>query len=173
VPADLNRVTLSGRLTRDPELRQTQGGEPVCALRLATNGRARDEAGRWGEQPHYFDVRLFGRPAERAAAHLARGRRVGVDGRLSWREWEAKDGGRRQAVEIVAQALVYLDAPPPAGPQPEPVGAAGGEEGVPLSRPETEEARTGEQEVAAGLPPPPAPWRVLRPREGRSAGGAA
>jgi single-strand DNA-binding protein len=109
--ADLNRVILVGRLTRDPELRRTRDGDPVCAMRLAVTGRARDEAGHWADRPNFFDVTAFGHAAETAAAHLAKGRRVGIDGRLAWREWDDADGGRRQAVEVVAADIHFLDPP--------------------------------------------------------------
>jgi len=110
VPADLNRVTLVGRLTRDPELRHTAGGDPVCSIRLAVSSRARDEAGGWGDRSNYFDVTVFGRQAETASTYLAKGRRIGVDGRLSWREWQAQDGTRRQSVEVIANDVFFLDS---------------------------------------------------------------
>jgi single-strand DNA-binding protein len=110
VPADLNRVTLVGRLTRDPELRHTAGGDPVCSIRLAVSSRARDETGNWGDRSNYFDVTVFGRQAETASTYLAKGRRIGVDGRLSWREWQAQDGTRRQSVEVIANDLFFLDS---------------------------------------------------------------
>jgi single-strand DNA-binding protein len=99
MPADLNRVTLVGRLTRDPELRHTQGGDPVCSIRLAVSSRARDESGT-----------VFGRQAETASTYLAKGRRIGVDGRLSWREWQAQDGSKRQSVEVIANDVFFLDS---------------------------------------------------------------
>jgi single-strand DNA-binding protein len=110
VPADLNRVTLVGRLTRDPELRHTQAGDPVCSIRLAVSSRARDETGNWGDRSNYFDVTVFGRQAETASTYLAKGRRIGVDGRLSWREWQAQDGTRRQSVEVIANDVFFLDS---------------------------------------------------------------
>ena len=110
MPADLNRVTLVGRLTRDPELRHTQGGDPVCSIRLAVSSRARDESGNWGDRSNYFDVTVFGRQAETASTYLAKGRRIGVDGRLSWREWQAQDGSKRQNVEVIANDVFFLDS---------------------------------------------------------------
>lgn len=111
MPADLNRVALIGRLTRDPELYRPAGGEPVCHLRLAVASRARASGDGWEDRANYFDVALFGGAAEGAAEHLAKGRRVAVDGRLSWREHQGRDGRTRQSVEVVATALFYLDAP--------------------------------------------------------------
>ena len=110
MPADLNRVTLVGRLTRDPELRHTQGGDPVCSIRLAVSSRARDESGSWGDRSNYFDITVFGRQAETASTYLAKGRRIGVDGRLSWREWQAQDGSKRQSVEVIANDVFFLDS---------------------------------------------------------------
>ena len=110
MPADLNRVTLVGRLTRDPDLRTTAGGQEVANLRLAVTSRGRDESGNWTDKSNYFDVTIFGKQAETAGQYLSKGRRVGVDGRLSWREWEAQDGTKRQAVEVTANDLFFLDS---------------------------------------------------------------
>ncbi len=108
--ADLNRVTLVGRLTRDPELRHTAGGDGVCSIRLAVSSRSRDENGQWGDKPNYFDVTVFGRQAETASNYLEKGRRIGVDGRLSWREWTAQDGTKRQTVEVIANDIFFFDS---------------------------------------------------------------
>ena len=110
MPADLNRVTLVGRLTRDPELRHTGGGDPICSMRLAVSSRARDKSGNWGDKSNFFDVTVFGRQAQTAADYLAKGRRIGVDGRLSWREWQAQDGTKRQSVEVIANDVFFLDS---------------------------------------------------------------
>jgi single-strand DNA-binding protein len=110
MPADLNRVTLVGRLTRDPELRHSGGGDAICSMRLAVSSRSRDETGNWGDRSNYFDVTVFGRQAETASTYLAKGRRIGVDGRLSWREWQAQDGTKRQSVEVIANDIFFLDS---------------------------------------------------------------
>ena len=110
MPADLNRVTLVGRLTRDPELRHTGGGDPICSIRLACSSRGRGDDGAWIDKPNYFDVTVFGRQAETASTYLAKGRRIGVDGRLSWREWQAQDGSKRQSVEVIANDVFFLDS---------------------------------------------------------------
>ncbi len=109
--ATINSVVLVGNLTKDPELRHTPAGVPVCSLRLAVNTRRKDPAtGQWGEKPNYFDVTVWGQQGENCAQYLAKGRRVGVQGRLEWREWEAQDGSKRQAVEVVAEAVQFLDS---------------------------------------------------------------
>ena len=109
--SDINHVVLTGRLTADPELPPVPGDETVTRLRVAVNGRARDKGGAWVERLAFFDVVVFGPTAEAAAAFLRRGRRVGVEGRLTWREWRAEDGSRRQAAEVVARELAFLDSP--------------------------------------------------------------
>ncbi|HXH97404.1 MAG TPA: single-stranded DNA-binding protein [Gaiellaceae bacterium] len=107
--ANINRVVLVGNLTRDPELRHTPSGTPVCKLRIAVNTRQKDSAtGQWGDKPNYFDVTVWGNQAESCAQYLSKGRPVGIDGRLDWREWEAQDGSKRQAVEIIADTVQFL-----------------------------------------------------------------
>jgi single-strand DNA-binding protein len=107
---DINRVTLVGRLTRDPELRHLPSGTSVLQLGLAVNGRQKDQAGNWVDKPNFFDVKVFGNQAEMLVNHLAKGRRVGVDGRLDWSSWEAQDGTKRSKVEVVAQSVQFLDS---------------------------------------------------------------
>ena len=90
--ANINRVILVGNLTKDPELRETGGGTPVATMRLAVNTRRRDEAGQWVDKPNYFDIVVWGNQAQSCAQYLAKGRKIAVDGRLEWREWDATDG---------------------------------------------------------------------------------
>src|SRR5262249_35329236 len=106
--ANINRVVLVGNLTRDPELRHTPGGTPVCSLRIAVNSRRRDESGNWTDKPNYFSISVFGNQAESCAQYLSKGRPVAVDGRLDWREWQGQDGGKRESVEIVAGDVQVL-----------------------------------------------------------------
>ncbi|HEX2506187.1 MAG TPA: single-stranded DNA-binding protein [Gaiellaceae bacterium] len=107
---DINRVTLVGRLTRDPELRHLPSGSPVLQMGLAVNGRQKDDAGNWVDKPNFFDVKVFGNQAEMLAQHLSKGRRVGIDGRLDWSSWEAQDGSKRSKVEVVAFTVQFLDS---------------------------------------------------------------
>jgi single-strand DNA-binding protein len=125
--ANINRVVLVGNLTRDPELRHTPSGTPVCKLRLAVNTRQKDASGNWGDKPNYFDVTVWGNQGESCAQFLAKGRPVAVDGRLDWREWDAQDGTKRQAVEIIADTVQFLGSREGGGgaePQYVPAGAA-------------------------------------------------
>src|SRR5213592_2059156 len=119
--ANINRVVLVGNLTKDPELRHTPGGTPVCSMRVAVNSRRRDESGQWVDKPNYFDVSVFGNQAESCSQYLSKGRPVGIDGRLDWREWDAQDGTKRQAVEIIADTVQFL------GGRPDGEGGGGGE----------------------------------------------
>jgi single-strand DNA-binding protein len=106
--ANINRVVLVGNLTRDPELRHTPGGTPVCSLRVAVNDRKRDDSGNWVDAPNYFSISVFGNQAENCAQYLSKGRPVGIDGKLRWREWQAQDGSKREAVEVVADSVQFL-----------------------------------------------------------------
>ena len=107
---NVNRVVITGNLTRDPELRSLPSGNSVCKLRVAVNSRRKDPAsGDWVDKPNYFDVTVWGAQGENCATYLSKGRPVAVDGRLEWREWEAQDGtGKRQAVEIIADSVQFL-----------------------------------------------------------------
>ena len=106
--SNINVVVITGNLTKDPELRSTGGGTTVCELRVAVNSR-RKEGQDWVDKPNYFNVVVFGAQGENCANYLSKGRPVAVEGRLDWREWEAKDGsGKRQAVQIVANSVQFL-----------------------------------------------------------------
>jgi single-strand DNA-binding protein len=107
---NINRVVLTGNLTRDPELRSIpSSGNSVCSLRVACNTRRKDNStGDWVDKPNYFDVTIFGRQGENAAQYLSKGRPVAIDGRLEWREWQDKEGNNRQSVEIVADNVQFL-----------------------------------------------------------------
>ena len=105
---NINRVVLTGNLTRDPELRSTPSGTSVCSLRVACNTRRKDASGEWVDKPNYFDVTIWGRQGENAAQYLEKGRPVAIDGRLEWREWQDKEGNKRQSVDIIADSVQFL-----------------------------------------------------------------
>jgi single-strand DNA-binding protein len=107
--SNINVVVITGNLTRDPELRSTPGGTSVCKLRVAVNSRRKDgQSGEWVDKPNYFDVTVWGAQGENCAQYLSKGRPVAVEGRLDWREWEDKEGGKRQSVEIIANSVQFL-----------------------------------------------------------------
>src|SRR3954451_19951675 len=107
---NINRVTITGNLTKDPELRSTGGGTSVCELRVAVNSRRKNsQTGGWEDKPNFFDVTVWGAQGENCANYLSKGRPVAIEGRLDWSEWEAKDGsGKRSKVEIVANSVQFL-----------------------------------------------------------------
>ena len=128
---NINRVILTGNLTRDPELRSTPGGMSVCSLRIASNTRRKDNTtGEWVDKPNYFSVTVWGAQGENCARFLSKGRPVALDGRLEWREWEAQDGTKRQAVEVVADTVQFLGGRD-GGPGGEEGGNGGGNRFVP------------------------------------------
>jgi single-strand DNA-binding protein len=101
-------VVVTGNLTRDPELRSLPSGTSVCELRIAVNSRRKDESGNWVDKPNYFDVTVWGAQGENCATYLTKGRPVAVEGRLDWREWETKEGQKRQTVSIIANSVQFL-----------------------------------------------------------------
>lgn len=106
---NINRVTLTGNLTRDPELRSLPSGMSVCSLRIASNTRRKNGAtGEWEDKPNFFDITVWGAQGENCSRFLSKGRPVAVDGRLEWREWTAQDGAKRQSVEVVADVVQFL-----------------------------------------------------------------
>jgi single-strand DNA-binding protein len=106
---NINRVVLTGNLTRDPELRSLPSGMSVCSLRIACNTRRKDNSsGEWVDKPNYFDVTVWGAQGENCARFLSKGRPVALDGRLEWREWQDKDGNNRQSIDIIADAVQFL-----------------------------------------------------------------
>jgi single-strand DNA-binding protein len=92
----MNTVSLIGRLTRDPELRSTHGGQPVCNMRVAVEAFGADNT-------LYIDVTNFGESAKACAEHLTRGRLVGVAGRLVYEEWQVRDGSKRSRHKVVGR----------------------------------------------------------------------
>ena len=106
---NINRVVLTGNLTRDPELRSLPSGMSVCSLRIASNTRRKDNStGEWVDKPNYFDVTVWGAQGENCAQYLAKGRPVAIDGRLEWREYQTQDGQKRQSVDIIADSVQFL-----------------------------------------------------------------
>ncbi len=127
--ANINTVTITGNLTRDPDLRNLPSGASVCELRVAVNGRRKDGAsGEWVDKPNFFDVTVWGAQGENCAKYLAKGRGVAITGELDWREWQDKETGKnRQAVGIKANVVQFLGGGQDGG------GNSGGNGQVPTS----------------------------------------
>ena len=113
---NINRVIITGNLTRDPETRSLPSGTSLCSLRIACNGRRQNrETQQWEDVPNYFDVTVWGQQGENCARNLSKGRGVAVDGRLQWREWTDQQGNKRQSVDIVAESVQFLGGRDDAG----------------------------------------------------------
>ncbi len=109
----LNRVVLIGRLTADPALRYTPNGIPVANFTLAVERPFKSQSGE--RDVDFIDIVVWRRQAELVANHLAKGRLVAVDGRLQVRSYEAQDGSKRKAYEVVADSTQFLDRPKDSG----------------------------------------------------------
>ena len=119
--ADINRVVLVGRLTRDAELKYTAAGQAVCKFSVAVNRRKKN-GDQWEDEANYFDVVLWGRQGESLNQYLVKGKAVGIDGELRQDRWQ-QDGQNRSKVEIVAGNIQLLGGSQGSG------GASGGNQG--------------------------------------------
>ena len=126
----LNRAQIIGNLTRDPELRQTSGGQNVTSFSVATNRVWKDASGSKQEEVEFHNIVAWGRLAEICSQYLGKGRKVFIEGRLRTRDWEGQDGQKRRSTEIIAENMVMLDrapqgsggfTPPQAAPSAAPV----------------------------------------------------
>jgi len=106
----INKAVLLGNLTRDPVLRYTATGKPVCDFGIATNRAFTDDKGERQELPEFHNIVAWGKLAEIASQYLAKGRKVYVEGRLQTRNYETADGQKRIRTEIVTSDLVMLDS---------------------------------------------------------------
>jgi len=103
-----NRIILVGNLGRDPELRYTPQGTPVCSFSMATNERRKDKTGEMQDQTTWFRVTLWGRQAETASQYLSKGRPVYIEGRLRVEEWTDRDGKPRHTLEVHATDMQFI-----------------------------------------------------------------
>lgn len=105
----LNNVQLVGRLTRDPELRFTTSGAPVCRFDLAVNRRYKDKSGEWKDDTSFVPVVVWREAGQRCGEKLKKGSPVYVEGRLKSKNWETKDGQKRSGHEVEAQRVQFLE----------------------------------------------------------------
>lgn len=104
----INRVNISGNLTREPELRSTSSGMQVMSFGLAVNDRAKNpQTGEWEDRPNFIDVTMFGSRAEKLSQYLHKGAKVAIEGKLRYSQWE-KDGQRRSKLEVIAEELEFM-----------------------------------------------------------------
>lgn len=105
---DMNSVQITGRLGRDPEVRYSQGGEPICSLSVAVSG-TKKAGDQWVEDATWVNVTVFGKQAESCGQFLAKGSRVGVSGRLVLEQWQdKKTDEKREKLKVVASDVVFL-----------------------------------------------------------------
>ena len=104
----INRVIISGNLTRDPELRATTGGTQVLSFGVAVNDRRRNQqTGEWEDYPNYVDCTMFGNRAEAISRYLSKGSKVAIEGKLRYSSWE-RDGQRRSKLEVIVDEIEFL-----------------------------------------------------------------
>lgn len=112
---DLNRATIIGRVTRDPEMRTTPSGQSVTTLSVATNRTWTDNAGVKQERSEFHNCVLWGKLAEIASQYVTKGRRIYIEGRIETRDWTGQDGVKRYRTEIVSENMIMLDGAKGAG----------------------------------------------------------
>lgn len=110
--ASLNKMLLIGNLTKDPEVRYLPSGKAVATLRVAATEKYKTTTGEQKEDTLFVDTVVFGRQAETCGQYLKKGRPVFVEGRLRIRDYDARDGSKRRAVEIVANRVQFLGSAP-------------------------------------------------------------
>jgi len=130
-----NKIILVGNLGRDPELRYTPQGTPVCNFTVATNEKRKDRSGEMQDVTTWFRITLWGRQAETASQFLTKGRPVYVEGRLRVEEWQDRDGKQRYTLEVHATDLQFL-------------GGGRSEEGQPQTGSRSAPSETAPEEVA-------------------------
>lgn len=107
----INKVMLTGNLTKDAELRSTQGGMSVMNFSVAVNERTKNsQTGEWEDRPGFFDCTMFGKRAEAIHRYMAKGAKLAIDGKLRYRKWQDKDGSNRSKVEIVVDEIELMSA---------------------------------------------------------------
>jgi len=104
----INRANISGNLTRDAELRHTQGGMAVLSMGVAVNDRRKNpQTGEWEDYANFVDCTMFGPRAEKLAQFLAKGTKVAIEGKLHWSQWE-KDGAKRSKLEVIVDDIEFM-----------------------------------------------------------------
>lgn len=106
--SDINNVSLTGRLTRDPELRVTAGGTQLLSFTLAFNTSVRNrQTGEWDERGNFIDCTMFGKRAEALLNFLAKGQKVAIAGKLRYATWD-KDGQRHSRLDLIVEEIEFL-----------------------------------------------------------------
>ena len=105
----INRVLISGNLTRDPETRRTAGGTAVMSFGVAVNDRAKNQqTGEWEDRPNFVDCVMFGTRAEAVGRYMSKGGKVAIEGKLRWSQWQAQDGSKRSKLEVIVDEIEFM-----------------------------------------------------------------
>lgn len=105
----INRVCISGNLTRDPETRRTAGGTAVMSFGVAVNDRAKNQqTGEWEDRPNFVDCVMFGTRAEAVGRYLSKGSKVAIEGKLRWSQWQTQDGQKRSKLEVIVDEIEFM-----------------------------------------------------------------
>lgn len=105
----INKATITGNITRDPELRQTQGGTSVLTIGVAVNDRRKNQqTGEWEDYPNFVDCTVFGNRATGVAPYLEKGMKVAIEGKLNQSRWQAEDGTNRSKIEIIVDEIEFM-----------------------------------------------------------------
>lgn len=106
----INRVVISGNLTRDPDLRSTASGMPVLGFGVAVNDRRKNQqTGEWEDYPNFIDCTMFGARAQSVSRFLSKGSKVAIEGKLRWSQWE-RDGQKRSKLEVIVDELEFMSS---------------------------------------------------------------
>lgn len=125
----INRVVISGNLTRDPDLRSTASGMPVLGFGVAVNDRRKNQqTGEWEDYPNFIDCTMFGARAQSVSRFLSKGGKVAIEGKLRWSQWE-RDGQKRSKIEVIVDEIEFMTsrndgAPRAAAPMAAPMAQA-------------------------------------------------
>ena len=139
----INRVNISGNLTRDPELRATAGGTQVLSFGVAVNDRRKNpQTGDWEDYPNFVDCTMFGTRAEAVSRYLSKGTKVAIEGKLRYSSWE-RDGQRRSKLEVIVDEIEFMSR-----------GSQGGQGGY---------GQNGGNSYGGGYAPAPAPQAAPAP----------
>ena len=107
---NINRVVLTGNLTREPELRRTATGMAILDFGLAVNDRRKDENGEWTDYANFFDCTMFGTRAESVSGYLNKGNKIGIEGKLHYGTWTDKKGNKQEARKNLQKAVELGDS---------------------------------------------------------------
>ena len=107
----INRVIVSGNLTRDPEVRTTASGNPVMGCGIAVNDRRKNsQTGEWEDYPNFIDCTMFGARAQSVSRFLSKGSKVAIEGKLRWSQWETNEGQKRSKIEIIVDEIEFMSS---------------------------------------------------------------